>query len=111
MRYFVSLLALTFGLLAVPAGASTLTWDLPTERVNGMSLEIEEIEKVSIYRNGELYQEVPATVTSLEVPEVCRDAQWTATVTAGFTSAHSEAVVQPLDPVGCAPKPPTGLRF
>ena len=100
-------------LLASTAQGATLTWNLPTERVNGMPLDPEEITEIAIYRNGELYTTYDAATSSEAVEDVCEQGvAWALTVSASSApSVATASVAQSVDEVGCIPKPATDFGF
>lgn len=87
---------------------TTLSWTPPTEYENGEPIEAGDLEKYSLYRNGVHHSDVPATETSLQVPDVCTAAVWTATAWSvnGLESQHSNEVTQVVKPGSCIPEAP-----
>lgn len=104
-RYALLILSLLLNSLVF---ADQLTWVPPTEYVNGSPIGEGELAKYSIFKEGVLYEEVPATQTTLEIPPVCQPVRWTATVTSvlGNESEHSEVAIQEANLELCLPLAP-----
>ena len=91
------------------AMSATLSWQLPTTRVNGQSLAASEITQVTIYKQGATAPVVtlPGSALTYSVPD-CVAATYYATVTAGMESGPSVSAVWQV-PVSCAPNPPAAV--
>ena len=104
----LALIAVTAGFVGA-AMSATLSWQLPTTRVNGQSLAASEITQVTIYKQGATAPVVtlPGSALTYSVPD-CVAATYYATVTAGMESGPSVSAVWQV-PVSCAPNPPTAV--
>ena len=104
----LALIAVTAGFVGA-AMSATLSWQLPTTRVNGQSLAASEITQVTIYKQGATAPVVtlPGSTLTYSVPD-CVAATYYATVTAGMESGPSVSAVWQV-PVSCAPNPPTAV--
>ena len=104
-------LALTAVIVGFAGAAisATLSWQLPTTRVNGQALAASEITQVTIYKAGATAPVVtlPGSALTYSVPD-CVAATYYATVTAGMESGPSVSAVWQV-PVSCAPNPPTAV--
>ena len=89
--------------------SATLSWQLPTTRVNGQALAASEIGAVTIYKQGATapVATLPGSAITYSVPD-CVAATYYATVTAGMESGPSVSAVWQV-PVSCAPNPPTAV--
>ena len=103
------LLGAIISAFAGAAMSATLSWQLPTTRVNGQSLAASEITQVTIYKQGATAPVVtlPGSALTYSVPD-CVAATYYATVTAGMESGPSVSAVWQV-PVSCAPNPPTAV--
>ena len=104
----LALIAVTAGFVGA-AMSATLSWQLPTTRVNGQSLAASEITQVTIYKQGATAPVVtlPGSALTYSVPD-CVAATYYATVTAGMESGPSVSAIWQV-PVSCAPNPPTAV--
>lgn len=100
--------------LSASAEAATLSWTLPTTRVNGSALSAGELASVKIYKQGaaSAIATIPATQPTYTVPD-CASAIYSATVVdaGGLESAQSGVASNIPLAVNCAPKPPTAVQI
>lgn len=103
---------LTFAACVGFAGAAmsaTLSWQLPTTRVNGQALVTGDLTAIMVYRTGVSgpVATLAGTATTYTVPD-CVPGVYSVTATAGLESAQSSTATFSI-PASCAPNPPTAV--
>ena len=102
-------------MFAVAAGfvgvamSATLSWQLPTARVNGQALVAGDLTAITIYKAGVSgpVATLAGTATTYTVPD-CVPGVYSVTATAGLESAQSSTATFSI-PASCAPNPPTAV--
>ena len=94
------------------AGA-VLNWTLPTTHVNGSPLAPQSSDVLTLSKDGAVLTTLAGTATTYTDASAadCALHSWALTFTETATKLASSAATatQPIDTVGCSPKPVTGL--
>lgn len=111
MKRFIAALIVAVS-LPVYAGA-LLTWTLPNTHVNGSVLVPQSSDVLTLTKDSGTPITLSGTATTYTDTSVadCTLHKWSLTFTESATALKSDpsTATQPIDTVGCAPKPVTGL--